>query len=156
MFEQFAGQLICGVRGDRDFKTVLTGITRSGYEARTIRNPNCRGLQESQRLFGQVRPDMTEREVAQLMRRLILEEGGDNCSFVILQLDLPGAGNQFNYDRPLQQGTVLAIDAGARVGMYTVDYARMATLGPATQKQRLCIARLSRLTARCHPPCDWA
>lgn len=89
-----------------------------------------------QRLFGLVRSGMTERDVARLMRQLILEEGGDNTSFVILQLDLPGAGNQFNYDRPLQKKTILAVDTGARVGMYTIDYARMGTLGPASQEQR--------------------
>lgn len=89
-----------------------------------------------QRLFSLVRSGMTERDIARLMRQLILEEGGDNTSFVILQLDLPGAGNQFHYDRPLEKGTVLAIDAGATIGMYTIDYARMATLGPATTKQK--------------------
>ena len=89
-----------------------------------------------QRLFGQVVPGMTEREVARLMRQLILQEGGDRTSFVILQLDLAGSKNQFPYDRPLQAGTVLAVDAGAYVGMYTVDYVRMASLGPATDMQK--------------------
>lgn len=89
-----------------------------------------------QRLFDLVRPDMTERDVVRLMRRMILEEGGDRTSFVILQLDLPGAKNQFSQDRPLRRGDVLAVDAGACVGMYTVDYARMATLGEATDLQK--------------------
>ena len=89
-----------------------------------------------QRLFGLVEPGMTERDVSRLMRRLILEEGGDQTSFVILQLDEPGAKNPFNYDRPLRKGDVLAVDAGAQVGMYTVDYARMATLGPSSDLQR--------------------
>ena len=89
-----------------------------------------------QRLFGMIRPGMTEREVTRLMRQLVQEEGGDRTSFVILQLDLPGAKNQFSYDRPLREGDVLAVDAGARVGLYTVDYARMATLGKATDAQK--------------------
>ena len=89
-----------------------------------------------QRLFDLVEPGMTERDVARLMRRLILEEGGDRTSFVILQLDEPGARNPFNYDRPLRKGDVLAVDSGAYVGMYTVDYARMATLGPASDLQK--------------------
>ena len=45
-----------------------------------------------QRLFGQVAPGMTEREVARLMRQLVLEEGGDRTSFVIMQLDVAGRG----------------------------------------------------------------
>ena len=89
-----------------------------------------------QRLFGQVVPGMTEREVARRMRQLILEEGGDRTSFVILQLDVAGSKNQFPYDRPLQAGTILAVDAGAYIGMYTVDYVRMASLGPATDMQK--------------------
>ncbi len=89
-----------------------------------------------QRLFGQVVPGMTEREVARRMRQLVLEEGGDRTSFVILQHDVAGSKNQFHYDRPLQAGTILAVDAGAYVGMYTVDYVRMASLGPATDAQK--------------------
>ena len=89
-----------------------------------------------QRLFGQIVPGMTERQVARRMRQLILEEGGDRTSFVILQLDVAGSKNQFPYDRPLQAGTILAVDSGAYVGMYTVDYVRMASLGPATELQK--------------------
>ncbi len=90
-----------------------------------------------QRLFdGHVSPGMTERDVARALRRLILEEGGDRTSFIHFQLDLPGSKNQFHYDRPLEKGTVLAVDTGAYYGMYTVDYARMATLGRATDLQK--------------------
>ena len=89
-----------------------------------------------QRLFNMVVPGMTERDVARLMRQLILEEGGDRTSFVILQLDAPGTRNQLQYERPLEAGTVLSLDAGAYYRMYTVDYARMATLGQATEEQK--------------------
>jgi Metallopeptidase family M24 len=72
-----------------------------------------------QRLFDRhIVSDMTERDVARAMRRLILEEGGDRTSFVHLQLDLPGCKNQFHYERPLRKGTVLAVDTGAYVWMY--------------------------------------
>ena len=90
-----------------------------------------------QRLFARhVQPGMTERDVARTMRWLILEEGGDRTSFVHLQLDAPGCKNQFHYDRPLRRGDVLALDTGAYVGMYTIDYPRMATLGPASHAQK--------------------
>jgi Xaa-Pro aminopeptidase len=89
-----------------------------------------------QRLFDMVVSGMTERDVARLMRRLVLEEGGDRTSFVILQLDAPGARNQLQYERPLEKGSVLSLDAGAYYRMYTVDYARMATLGRATDEQK--------------------
>lgn len=89
-----------------------------------------------QRLFDMVHAGMTERDVARMMRRLILEEGGDRASFVILQIDLPGSSNPFHYDRPVLKDTVLAIDAGSYVGTHTIDYVRMAVLGKATNQQK--------------------
>jgi Xaa-Pro dipeptidase len=102
-----------------------------------------------QRLFAEhVRPGMTERDVARTMRRLILEEGGDRTSFVHLQLDAPGCKNPFHYDRPLRRGEVLAVDTGAYVGMYTIDYPRMATLGPATGAQKRAHTAVLEVTRR--------
>ena len=93
-----------------------------------------------QRLYdGHIVPGMTEREAVRALRRLILEEGGDRTSFVHVQLDiqseLPGAKNQFHYDRPLRHGTVIGLDAGAYVHQYTIDYPRFAALGKATEEQ---------------------
>jgi len=102
-----------------------------------------------QRLFADhVRPGMTERDVARTLRRLILEEGGDRTAFIHFQLDAPGCKNAFHYDRPLRRGDVLALDAGAYVGMYTIDYPRMATLGPATAAQRRAHAAVLEVTRR--------
>ena len=88
-----------------------------------------------QRLFDLVRPGMTERDVARMMRQLILEAGGDRAAFVVLQHDRPGGKGQFKYERELERGRVLAVDSGAYVGMYAIDYPRMATLGEATKVQ---------------------
>ncbi len=112
-------------------------IVKSEEELVYIRKAADITSRARQRLFdGLVEPGMTEREVARTLRRLILEEGGDRTSFIHFQLDLPGSKNQFHYDRPLERGTVLAVDTGAYNGMYTVDYARMATLGRATDLQK--------------------
>lgn len=89
-----------------------------------------------QRLFGMLRPGMSERETARLLRRLILEEGGDGTSFVMLLLGIPGSRNPFGYDRPLEAGQVVGVDTGARVGMYTIDYTRWGVLGTATDAVR--------------------
>ena len=68
-------------------------------------------------------------------QKLVLDEGADGTSFVHFQFDiqsqLPGAKHAFHYDRPLRPGVILGIDTGARVGMYTVDYPRMVSLGPS-------------------------
>ena len=70
------------------------------------------------------------------MRRLILEEGGDGTSFVMLLLGVAGSRNPFGYDRPLEAGQVVGVDTGARVGMYTIDYTRWGVLGAATDALR--------------------
>lgn len=101
-----------------------------------------------QRLFDMVEPGMTERQVVRLMRRLILEEGGDRTSFVILQQDHIGAKNQLPYDRELAEGDILAVDAGAYVRQYTVDYARMACLGTATDRQKRVHSGVMEVNAR--------
>ena len=88
-----------------------------------------------QRLFREVAPGMTERDVVRRLRALILEEGGDRTSFVHLTADLPVSQTQFHLDRPLKRGGLLYIDSGAYVRNYTIDYARFATLGPASSEQ---------------------
>ena len=89
-----------------------------------------------QRVFDQLRPGATERDVDRMLRAMMLEEGAERTSFVILQSETPGAGNPFKYERALEPGSVLAVDGGAFAGMYSVDYCRMATLGRATNLQK--------------------
>ncbi|MDE2810156.1 MAG: Xaa-Pro peptidase family protein [Gemmatimonadota bacterium] len=121
-----------------DCADILIGLrmVKSSEELAYMRQAAAITDRARQRLFDQVEPGMTERQVARLIRQLILEEGGDRTAYVILQLGIPGSGNPFHYDRPLEKGMVLAVDTGACVGMYTTDYPRMATLGPATSEQR--------------------
>ncbi len=88
-----------------------------------------------QRLFDEIVPGMTERDVVRNLRRLILEEGGDRTSFVHLVSDVPGCHSQFHFDRPLKKGNRLYVDAGAYVRTYTIDYPRHAVLGRATEEQ---------------------
>ena len=96
-----------------------------------------------QRLFIEaVRPGMTEREVVRNMRRLILEEGGDRTSFVHLISGRPASHSQHHLDRPLEKGSVLYVDAGAYVRFHTIDYARLATLGPASDEAKRAHATL--------------
>jgi Xaa-Pro aminopeptidase len=111
-------------------------MVKSSRELAYMREAAAITARARQRLFDQLEPGMTERQVARLVRQFILEEGGDDTSFVILQSGLPGAGNPFHYDRPLEKGAVVAVDTGACVGMYTIDYPRMAVLGKATEKHR--------------------
>ena len=89
-----------------------------------------------QRLFREIVPGMTERDAVRRMRQLILEEGGDRTSFVHLIAGSPGSHSQHHLDRPLTKGNVFYLDAGAYVRFHTIDYARIATLGPASNRAR--------------------
>jgi Xaa-Pro aminopeptidase len=132
-----AAQIIIGMR-----------IVKSPEELAYVRQAADVTGRARQRLFGLVETGMTERDVVRLMRQMILEEGGDRTSFVILQQDYTGAKNQMPYDRPLVKGDILAVDAGAYVRQYTVDYARMASLGPASDDQKRVHAGVLEVNAR--------
>ena len=101
-----------------------------------------------QRLFREVVPGMTERGVVRRLRQLILEEGGDRTSFVHLISGLPACHSQHHLDRPLEKGNVLYVDAGAYVRFHTIDYARLATLGPADDAAKRGHAVLLEANAR--------
>ena len=116
-------------------------MVKSSEEIAYIRQAGEVTARARQRLFGMLRPGMTERETARLLRRLILEEGGDGTSFVMLLLGIPGSRNPFGYDRPLEAGQVVGVDTGARVGMYTIDYTRWGVLGTATDALRTDVRR---------------
>ena len=89
-----------------------------------------------QRLFDEVVPGMTERDVARRLRQLMLEEGADRTSYIHVVTSFPVCHTQHHLDRPLEKGNVLYIDAGAYVRYHTIDYARMASLGPAADADK--------------------
>ena len=101
-----------------------------------------------QRLFDEVRPGMTERDVVRRLRQLILEEGGDRISFVHLIANFPASHTQHHLDRPLEKGNLLYVDTGAYVRFHTIDYARLATLGPASNAAKRGHAVLLEANAR--------
>ena len=111
-------------------------MVKSTEEIAYIRQAGEVTARARQRLFRVIRPGMTERETARLLRRLILEEHGDGTSFVMLLLGIPGSRNPFGYDRPLEAGQLVGVDTGARVCMYTIDYTRWGVLGTATNALR--------------------
>lgn len=122
-------------------------MTKSAEELGYIRKAIEVTTRARQRLYADPSlAGMTEREAARAIRRLMLEEGGDDTSFVHFQYDVqskfPGAKAPFHYDRPLPKGVIIGIDTGAYAGMYTVDYVRMAILGKPTDAQKRLYAAL--------------
>ncbi|MCH8087155.1 MAG: aminopeptidase P family protein [Chloroflexi bacterium] len=132
---------------------IKTRMVKSQEELAYMRKAAEITARARQRLFdNHLAPGMTEREVARLMQQLMLEEGADGTSFVHFQFDiqsqLPGAKTAFHYERPLRKGTILGIDTGAYVGMYTVDYPRMVALGKATDEQKRLYEALLKVNSR--------
>ena len=82
------------------------------------------------------------------LRQLILEEGGDRISFVHLIANFPASHTQHHLDRPLEKGNLLYVDTGAYVRFHTIDYARLATLGPASNAAKRGHAVLLEANAR--------
>jgi Xaa-Pro aminopeptidase len=112
-------------------------MVKSAEEIAYIRKAAEITARARQRLYdAEIIPGMTERQAVRALRRLILEEGGDRMSFCHIQNGLPGYSNQFHYDRPLERGMMIGMDAGAYYGMYTIDYPRFAVLGQASKEQR--------------------
>ena len=79
-----------------------------------------------QRLFDEVVPRMTERDVVRNLRRLILEEGGDRTSFVHLISGTPASHSQHHLDRPLEKDSVLY---GRRRRLRALPHHRLCSLG---------------------------
>ncbi|MFT7532866.1 MAG: Xaa-Pro aminopeptidase [Gammaproteobacteria bacterium] len=100
-----------------------------------------------QRMFDEIHPGMTERDVARLLRQFILEEGGDRTSFTHFISGFPAAHSQYHLNRPLVKGSLLYVDAGAYVRFHPIDYARFATLGPASDEHKRAYAALLEANA---------
>jgi Xaa-Pro aminopeptidase len=112
-------------------------MSKSAEELRYIRHAADITSRARQRLYdAELRPGISERQAVRTLRRLMLEEGADGMSFCHIQNGLPGHSNPYHYDRPFEKGMLVGMDAGAWVGMYTVDYPRFAVLGAASAEQR--------------------
>jgi Xaa-Pro aminopeptidase len=87
-----------------------------------------------QAVFREVRPGMTEAEVADLWAELMHRAGAERPSFIYVntgdQVDLLPSPT-----KRLQAGQTLWLDGGAYVGGYTCDFSRVATLGPPSPRQ---------------------
>ncbi len=93
--------------------------------------------------FGEARAGMTERQVGRAMIAAMMEEGADlpsqgrrgPCAFLIMDASRPLGDLHAPTDKPLRRGDLLHIDAGAIYNGYCADFARLATVGPASDAQ---------------------
>jgi len=93
-----------------------------------------------ERTFADVRPGMTEREIAQRMKVFMLEAGADRPGWIMMTSGHGQYDRTFGTprERPLGHGEMLWIDAAAVVNGYWSDFDRAGILGgPSEEQERL-------------------
>lgn len=101
-------------------------------------------------VFPRIEAGMTEREVARLLQRSMLEAGADQVGFILMT---SGEGNYGRIsglptDRRLQKGDMLWVDMGAQVHDYWADFSRAGVIGGASDQQRRMQDTVVAVTAR--------
>jgi len=120
-----------------DATTVLWGLrmVKSPEEADRMRKACAITSSARQALFREVRPGMTEADVAHRFADLMHEAGSERPSFIYVMT--PGPYELLpNPKKHLRAGDTLWVDGGAYVGGYTCDFSRVAVLGKASARQR--------------------
>lgn len=90
-----------------------------------------------ERLFGELRPSMTERDIARRLGELLLAEGADRIDWIMMT----SGRNQYHRtfgvprDRQPESGDMVWMDISAVVNGYRADYDRAAVVGGPTPEQ---------------------
>ena len=85
------------------------------------------------RVAAQIRPGMTERQVAHLIENTMIDLGAEGPAFGTIVAAGPNGAmaHAVPGDRPIQEGEPIVIDMGARYGGYNSDMTRTLILGEA-------------------------
>jgi Xaa-Pro aminopeptidase len=87
-----------------------------------------------------IRPGVTERQLSAILTREIMAAGAESESFENIVASGPNSANPHHTssDRPLQQGDLVLLDAGAMHRGYASDITRTVALGePGTQARQI-------------------
>jgi Xaa-Pro aminopeptidase len=87
---------------------------------------------------GELRPGVTEREMAWIIERAMREEGADGLAFPPSVASGPHAARPHHgvTDRPIAEGEPITMDLGARVDGYNGDLTRTVWLGEPDERLR--------------------
>jgi Xaa-Pro aminopeptidase len=96
---------------------------------------SCRAFEE---LLPRIRPGLTERELATLLERRMVDMGAEAIAFDTIVASGPNGALPHHHpgERALEKGDLVTIDFGARVGGYHADMTRTVSLGEPAQWQR--------------------
>lgn len=100
-------------------------------------------------LLAELRPGMTEMQIATRLGALMLEGGADSLSFPTLVQIGENADNPHGYpgSRALGEGDCLLIDYGCKVGGYPSDITRTFVYGQPSEQFRAMYAAVERANA---------
>jgi Xaa-Pro aminopeptidase/Xaa-Pro dipeptidase len=96
------------------------------------------GSETFDELLGELRPGMTEREVAIDLELGMRRRGAEALAFdsIVAFGEQAAEPHHQPGDRPLRRGDLIKLDFGARVDGYCSDMTRTVVLGPASERQR--------------------
>ena len=93
--------------------------------------------------FQNIKPGMTERDVAQSLVTVMMKEGADYpslgrpgpCGFILMDASRPLYHPHYPTEKKLKKGDLVHIDLGAVFKGYYTDFTRSAVIGPPTKRQ---------------------
>jgi Xaa-Pro aminopeptidase len=102
-------------------------------------------------VLARIRPGVSEREIAWLMRDAMRSAGGDEAAFDPIVAFGPHSAIPHHQptDRPLERGDLVKMDFGAKVAGYHADMTRTIVCGPAKDWQRELHAAVWDIQERC-------
>lgn len=123
-----------------DLQKVITELrqVKSSEEISAIRTAQQITDHAFSRLLTQLRPGLTEREVAWTLERLMRENGAEGLAFdtIAASGENSASPHATPTDRPLQNGDFLTLDFGARWNGYCSDMTRTVAIGEPTDEMR--------------------
>ena len=88
-----------------------------------------------QKTFDEIEAGVTERDIARVFSKNMLQEGADRVSFVHVSSKQPTNHTYLYLEREIGVGDTIYLDGGAYYWTYTCDFPRLATVGRASEKQ---------------------
>jgi len=155
-FGSFRSQLQPG--GQRDLEESMSGAgfqdaSEIMWKLRSVKTPReIQCIRQAcditalayEETFARIQPGMTEREVAVLLVRSMVEHGADIASLgkpgptpaIIMDASRPAEEVHVATGKRLEPGDLLHLDMGVYFNGYCSDFGRSATIGPASPFQR--------------------
>ena len=145
MFEQITHQLPSNrIDGCDDFMYKIRAI-KTEEEVALLRYATEATERAIRAAFSSTRAGETERDIHNRMAKALIDAGCENIAWLVL-----AAGENAHVVHPkagsyrIKNGDLVWVDVGAWFGGYLSDIGRVAVVGAASDRQKLCYAKLMR------------